>query len=55
MFERLIGFVVLGFFVFSPNIPDWSASYHWFAIYFVWLLVILLAAWQHSGSRRASP
>ncbi|MDA0787911.1 MAG: hypothetical protein O2780_00485 [Proteobacteria bacterium] len=45
MLDRLIMFLVLGFFVFSPSIPDWSqgAAGNWVGIFGFWVVVIFLA------------
>ncbi len=54
MSDRLIFFLVLGFFVFSPVIPDWSegAQANWHAVYLIWILVILIAFWFRPGAKR---
>ncbi len=45
MLDRLIVFLVLGFFVFTPSIPDWSAGTtdNWYGVLGFWLGVIFLA------------
>lgn len=45
MLDRLIVFLVLGFLVFSPSIPDWSpeTTENWYGVLGFWLGVIFLA------------
>jgi hypothetical protein len=47
--ERLVLFVVLGFFVFSPTIGTWleASAPYWYRHYLPWLMVIALCAWLH--------
>ena len=53
MLERLILFLVLGFFVFSPSIPNWTQTSmtSWYSLYLFWLLTILLVYFK-PGSKK---
>ncbi len=54
MLERIIIFVVLGVFVFSPSLRDWwrSDMSSWYEVYIPWLTLILVTIWLHWRSSR---
>jgi hypothetical protein len=49
MLERIIVFIVLGIFVFTPAVSSWWKAdfFSWYDIYLPWLLLILAASWLH--------
>jgi hypothetical protein len=52
MIERVIIFLILGFFVFGPEIQSfWSRDpIAWYANYLVWLALIAACFWSQYGS-----
>ena len=56
MLERIIIFIVLGVFVFSPAASDWwGKSYSaWYEIYIHWIFLLLATMWLHWGIKRNS-
>ena len=48
LIERTIFFVILGFFVFSPQIPGWHESEHvanWYGYYLPGVISLLALGW----------
>lgn len=54
MIERLIIFLILGFFVFGPEVQSfWSSDpVSWYANYLVWLALIVACIWSQSRTGR---
>ncbi len=53
LLERLVSFLVLGFFVFRPRMSDWwQFEGTWYAIYVPWLLLTFLCLLLHFGQSR---
>ena len=53
--ERLVLFVVLGFFVFSPTVGGWleASTPYWYRHFLPWLAIIALCAWLHYSEHKA--
>ena len=53
--ERLVLFVVLGFFVFSPTVGGWleASAPYWYRHFLPWLAIIALCAWLHYSEHKA--
>lgn len=49
MFERLIIFMVLGIFVFTPTLNSWweEEFVAWYEVYLPWILLIIVAVGLH--------
>lgn len=49
MFERIIIFIVLGIFVFTPALSSWwkNEFQFWYGVYLPWILLIVAAAGLH--------
>jgi hypothetical protein len=47
MFERIVVFIVLGIFVFSPSVSNWwkGEFVSWYHVYLPWFFLILAAIW----------
>lgn len=54
MVERIVTFLILGFFVFAPEIESfWSHSpLGWYRNYLVWLALIAACFWSQSRESR---
>ena len=60
--ERLVLFLVLGFFVFSPTVGEWTgiSLSEWYRNYVPWLALISLCGWlryadREPANQQASP
>ncbi len=49
MFERIIIFMVLGIFVFTPALSSWwkNEFLAWYEVYLPWILIIMAAVVLH--------
>jgi len=48
LIERTILFIILGFFVFSPQIPGWQEGQHiasWYGYYLAGAIFLTVVAW----------
>lgn len=54
MIDRVVIFLILGFFVFSPEIQGfWShGPLRWYQNYLVWLVLILACFWSQTRTSR---
>lgn len=57
MLERVLSFIVIGLFVFSPTIGNWweSSLERWYLQYGIWLLLIGLCYWIQRSSKENLP
>ena len=57
MLERVVSFIVIGLFIFSPTIGDWWASsvQAWYMQYLIWILLIVLCFWIDRTNRENLP
>ena len=53
MLERVIIFIVLGIFVFSPTVSNWwKADFvAWYHVYLPWLILVVASLWLHWQAR----
>ena len=55
--ERVIFFIPLGFFVFSPQVPGWQEGQHflnWYGYYLLGAIFLAIVAWA-LNSRKKPP
>jgi len=47
MIERIVIFLVLGTFVFTPEIGNWSEENFtaWYDVYIAWMILIIAVLW----------
>ncbi|MFT6437182.1 MAG: hypothetical protein ACJAVI_005256 [Candidatus Azotimanducaceae bacterium] len=55
--ERVIFFITLGFFVFSPQIPGWQdgqSLFNWYGYYLPALIFLVIIGWALSSRNKQS-
>jgi hypothetical protein len=57
MLERIIIFMVLGIFVFTPDLGSWwkTEFLAWYEVYLPWILLIIIAVGLHWRTDHRDP
>ena len=55
LIERAIVFIILGFFVFNPQVPSWHEGQHisgWYGYYAIGFLCLAIVAWTLRSNKK---